>query len=429
MPVAERLYYDDSFLRTFTAIVSDIREYARTDGQSQWQIALSRTAFYPTSGGQPFDRGALTALARSGAELVAEIDEVTEDDDGEVWHSTRKPLLPGTAVTGRIDWSRRLDHMQQHSGQHLLSAIFEQELGARTVSFHLGQELSSIDLAIDLAIEGAPRALPAYIPRVERMANEWIADDPALSVHTVSRTEAEALLADGSLRKLPPRSGAIRLLEIPGLELNACGGTHVRSLGQVGGLLLRGTERVKRQLRVEFVCGLRVAGAAREDFTALSSAAGTLSVARAAVPAAVERLLADTKMAVKAEQRWREEAAQQHAMRLAGEERVEQGVRLVVRTFPDRDGEYVRLLASRLVAATPQTCALLLSTSEEPATLVLASSPGLPCDCGERLRRALSAHGLRGGGSPQIAQTRVPKATAMLVAEAISKAAAEELRA
>ena len=426
MPVAERLYYNDSEQRSFCAKVADIREYARTDGQSQWQIALDRTAFYPTSGGQPFDRGTLTAQARSGAELVAEIEEVSEDEDGEVWHSTRKPLLAGTEVTGTIDWPRRLDHMQQHSGQHLLSAVFAAECGARTASFHLGEGASSIDLAVTTPEE--QQAILAALAEVERQANQYIAEDRPVTLRTVTADEAQALLASGALRKLPPRAGSMRLVEIAGLDLNACGGTHVQTLGQIGSLLLRGTEKTRNGLRVEFVCGLRAVAAARADWEALTAAASLLSVRREDTPGAVQRLLTDAKSSAKAQVRLREELARHHAVQLAVEERIEQGLRLVRRSFAEREPDYIKLLASSLVASVPQTIALFLSTLEEPATLVLASSASLHCGCGARLKEALAQRGLRGGGSADMAQAVLPRAEAESLAAELSAQLAAEFR-
>src|SRR5579883_2211238 len=210
----DRLYYDDSFLRTFSARVVDIREASRTGGLSLWQIALDRTAFYPTSGGQPFDTGTLTATSRNGAVLEIPVESVEEDEAGHVWHFTRKPLTAGTEVHGSIDWPRRLDHIQQHSGQHLLSAVFARELAAHTVSFHLGESLSTIDLAT------GPIAHYS-LERVERIANEIIAENRPVTIRTVSRDEAEKLLAEGALRKLPGREGSIRLIEIAAYDLNA----------------------------------------------------------------------------------------------------------------------------------------------------------------------------------------------------------------
>jgi alanyl-tRNA synthetase len=414
MSPADRLYYDDPALTSFTAEVTDIREFSRKNGQSLWQIALDRTAFYPTSGGQPFDTGSLSATARSGATLVAEIDEVTEDDDGEVWHTTSKPVLAGTAVTGSIHQARRLDHMQQHSGQHLLSAVFLAQTSVPTVSFHLGEQASTIDLAVDGP--DAQAALIAAMEAVERTANEHIAADHPVTLRTVSHEEAQALLAAGSLRKLPPRIGPMRLVEIPGIDLNACGGTHVRSLGQIGGLLLRGHERVKQGLRVEFVCGLRAVCAARSDYSVLSETAAALSVARADAGAAVARLLEETKALVKEKQKLREEVASHHAVRLAVEEQINGGIRLVSRTLADHDADYVRLLASRIIASVPHTAALLLSTAQEPATLVLASNLNLPKGCGDLLKEALVPLGLRGGGTPTLAHAKLPRIQAEQVA-------------
>jgi alanyl-tRNA synthetase len=410
---ASRLYYEDSQLASFSATVTDIRELSREGGQSLWQVALDRTAFYPTSGGQPFDRGTLQATSRSGAGLVAEIEEVSEDDDGEVWHHTRKPLLAGTEVTGVIDWPRRLDHMQQHSGQHLLSAICACELGAATVGFHLGEQVSTVDLAVEDS--AAQQRLLEALPRMEQLANEWIASNATVQVRTVGTGEAQALLAAGALRKLPERQGPIRLIEMPGIDLNACGGTHVQALGQIGGLLLRDVERSKKTLRVSFVCGLRAVRSAQADFALLQAAARTLSTERAALPAAVERLRAEAKADAKERTRLREELASQHAVRLAVEEHITDGLRMVKRSFADRDAEYVRLLASRLIAATPQTAALLLSTLEEPATLVLASNLGESTPCGAWMREELATLGLRAGGSPELAQAQLPASEALAV--------------
>jgi alanyl-tRNA synthetase len=400
--MTDRLYYGDSFLQTFSARVADIREASRIDVVSVWQIALDRTAFYPTSGGQPCDTGMLTASSRSGAVLEAPVESVEEDEHGTVWHFTRKPLAAGTEVQGVIDWPRRLDHMQQHSGQHLLSAVFAHELNAPTVSFHLGETASTIDLATGSIAHHS-------LERIERIANELIAEDRAVSVRTVDRAESEALLAAGQLRKLPEREGNIRLIEIAGYDLNACGGTHVRSTGQIGGLLLRGVDKVSRGFRITFVCGVRAAAAARHDFTLLGRAAGLLSIGVDDLPAAIERLKAEAKLADKERQRLREELAGYHASRLAVEDQSKDGLRLVHRTFADRDPDYVRLLASNIVASTPRTIAILVSAENWPARIVLARSLDIDFHCGELLREMLAANGLRGGGSAYLAQAEVSK--------------------
>jgi len=397
----ERLYYSDSFLTSFDAVITDIRLVSRTGSDSLWQVALDRSAFYPTSGGQPFDKGSLTATSRTGTVLKVPIDEVEEDEQGEVWHLTSKPLVAGTSVKAAIDWKRRLDHMQQHSGQHLLSAIFSRELGAHTVSFHLGDESSTIDLHHTASIAHAS------LERVERLANEIIAQDRPLFIRTVTRAEAEALLAAGQLRKLPERDGEIRLIEIEGVDLNACGGTHVRSTGQIGGLMLRTTEKVRQGLRVEFVCGVRAVAAARRDFRALTSAAGALSVATSQLPQSIERLLAESKHAAKERQKLREEVARYEASELLAATPTQDGFGIVRKQFADRDADSVKLLASKLAAGS-RTIALLASTQQEPASIVFARTAEARFSCGELMKSALADLSLRGGGSATMAQGQVP---------------------
>lgn len=420
--MSERLYYSDSFLTTFSARVTDIRELSRTEGQSVWQVALDRTAFYPTSGGQPHDMGILTAISRSGAALEIPVVAVEEDEQGEVWHHTVKPLMAGTEVQGQVNWTRRFDHMQQHSGQHLLSAIFARELHAPTVSFHLGETSSTIDLAVDAIAHHS-------IERVERVANELIAEDRVLTVRNVDRAEADALLAAGELRKLPERAGTIRLIEIAECDLNACGGTHVRSTGQIGNLLIRSVERVRQGVRVEFVCGLRTVTTARQDYSALSRSASLLSMPRAEVPAGVERLLAEAKTNTKELHKLREELATYHAIRLAVEEQIIDRLRMVRRTFADRDADYVKLLASRLVASVPQTVALLVSAQQEPAFVVLARSGDLDFHAGNLMKESLASLGLRGGGSADLAQGQVSRQHAASLVDKLAATISERVHA
>jgi alanyl-tRNA synthetase len=401
--MSDRLYYTDPSLVSFDAEVSDIRLVSRNEGRALWQISLNRSAFYPTSGGQPHDTGTLTATSSGGALLEAPILAVEEDEDGEVWHTTPKPLLAGTPVRGHIDTHRRCDHMQQHSGQHLLSAVIYRQLGAPTVSFHLGEMSSTIDIARETIS-------PDELEKVEDAVNEIIAENRPVTIRTVSRAEAEMLFAAGTLVKLPEREGDIRLIEIEEIDLNACGGTHVQATGQIAGLHIRGTERTRQGMRVEFVCGLRAAVVARHDLATLSRAAGALSVGRSDVPEAVDRLLAEGKAANKARQKMMEELASFHAESLLAGQPPQSGLRILRLVFPDRDAHYLKLLASRLAAAATPTCALLAETQDEPARVVLAASPGARIDCGTLLREALASYGLRGGGSPAMAQGQISKA-------------------
>ena len=428
---AERLYYADATLTQFTATVTDIRERSRTGSASLWQIALDRSAFYPTSGGQPHDTGTLTATAPSGARLEAPIVDVEEDEHGELWHLTAKPLLAGTGIEGRIDPARRIDHMQQHSGQHLLSALFYRELHAPTVSFHLGDAVSTIDLQIDALA-------PSALADIEQLANTIVAEARPVVLRTVSAADAESLLADGTLRKLPPRAGDIRLIVISGgpaagaiagnsaasatpdnqdpassadLDVNACGGTHVASTSQIGAVLLRGTERIRQSVRVSFLCGNRAIAAARADDALLTQLGRELSVGRADLSPTLGRVKAEMRASAKERQALREDLANYHASRLLVEDPPHDDLRIVRRIFPDRDADYVKLLASRLISAAPHTVALLASTQQQtnaPAAVVIGCSQDLGRNAGEMLRAALAPAGGRGGGSATLAQGLVP---------------------
>lgn len=298
--VAKRLYYDSAAL-DFTATVTDIRLDSRAGTDQLWQVALDRTAFYPEGGGQPGDMGVLVAVAKSGATLEVPVERVEEDAQGEVWHYVRKPLVAGTEVTGWVEAVRRVDHEQQHSGQHLLSAIFLRELGATTVSFHLsplktGHESSTIDLVLQ---EGADRLTAGDLARVEDEANRVVFEGRPLISHWVERGLAEAMLKRGDLRKIPERNGPLRVVQMQGIEFNACGGTHVGNTGVIGAVLLRKVEKAKQGWRVEFVCGLRAVRAARRDYELLTETARSLSVGAADLPVRVTKLVENLKAAMK----------------------------------------------------------------------------------------------------------------------------------
>jgi alanyl-tRNA synthetase len=295
--VAERLYYDaaagDVAALEFRAVVTDVRLDSHAVGESGqkeqlWQVALDRTAFYPAGGGQPWDTGLLVATAKSGTVLEVVVERVEEDEAGEVWHYVRKPLPEGTEIVGRVDADRRMDLAQQHTGQHLLSAMFLRELGAATVSFHLGADSVTIDLAVEKVSEEELR-------RVEAAANRLIYEDRAMRPRWVEREEAEAMLARGELRKLPERAGRMRIVEMEGVEFNACGGTHVVSTGAIGGLLLRRVEKVKQGQRVEFCCGLRAVRAAGRDYARLRELGALLSVGAGDLAGRVAGLIEDKK--------------------------------------------------------------------------------------------------------------------------------------
>ncbi len=403
--VAERLYYDSAELK-FSARVADIRLVAverGSDGAREqlWQVALDRTAFYPESGGQPWDTGVLVATARSGAVLEVAVERVEEDEAGEVWHFVRKPLVEGTEVEGRVDGARRMDHTQQHSGQHLLSAVFLERIGAKTVSFHLSPlrtsgESSTIDLALPPGVSGVTAE---ELAGVEDEVNRLIFEDRPLRPRWHSREEAEGMLARGELRKLPDRSGPMRVVEMEGVEFNACGGTHVSSTGAIGGLLLRRLEKVKSGWRVEFVCGMRAVRVARREFGVLSSVAGALSVGVGDVPGRVAALQEENKAGAKERRGLLEELAEAKAAEFLGSV-VEGGV--VTAVFAGKPMEFAKRVASAVARAG--RVAVVGGAEGESGSVVLALPKGDARHAGNVLRELATETGLRAGGSAEMAQ-------------------------
>jgi alanyl-tRNA synthetase len=394
--MTERLYYNDSFLYDFRASVLDTRELKRDGNQSTWAVKLDRTAFYPTSGGQPFDTGRLTTESKSGVALEAAVEDVFEDEEGEVWHRVSKVLPPGAQVRGLIDAERRRDHMQQHTGQHLLSAAFVQLLNAKTVSFHLGEEISTIDIDVSAVSRDD-------LVRVERLSNEVIAEDRPITVRYATREEA----AQMGVRKLPERDGEIRLIDITDFDLNACGGTHAQSTGQIGGLLIRRTEKVKQGLRIEFVCGLRATRVARRDFEILSEASALYPCAPGDLPANIGKQREDARVVQKREGKLLEELAELKAAQLIHEAANKPVPRIIVQVFEDRDANFTKLLAQKLTKGTAGIIALLASAQAPPA-LIFARSLDLAPDMGSLLRELVTAAGGRGGGGKDFAQGGVP---------------------
>jgi alanyl-tRNA synthetase len=256
--MTERLYYNDSFLYDFDAQVVEV--VPASAAESRPAVVLDRTAFYPTSGGQTFDTGLLAADG-----YQARVVEVAEAENGSIRHYLDElpNLKIGTAVQGSVDAERRRDHMQQHSGQHVLSAAFVRLCNMPTVSFHMGDDYCSIDLDTKAISQ-------EQVAAVERLANEIILEDRAVEIRFVSHQDAREL----ELRKLPPAEREhLRLISIHDFDLSACGGTHVRHTGQIGCILLRKTEKVRQGIRVEFVCGQRAVKTARRDYTTLAECA------------------------------------------------------------------------------------------------------------------------------------------------------------
>ncbi len=398
--MTQRLYYHDSFLYSF-----DARVLESVERGGKTAVVLDQTAFYPTSGGQVFDTGKLILEN----EREAPVAEVAEEEDGRIYHFTSGPVEQGQAVRGLVDAARRRDHMQQHSGQHVLSAAFVRLFDAPTVSFHMGVESCTIDVAV--------KALSSsQVAQAEQLANEVGTEDRPVNIKFVSLDEARQL----NLRKLPPKqTGQLRLIDIADFDLTACGGTHVRSTGQIGSILLRKIENVKQGIRVEFVCGLRAVATARQDYATLSEAAGLFSAHIRELPQQVQKSIQESKAASKVQQKLLEELAELHAGRLLAQSTGTP--RIITASFPERDATFIKLLAQKLTAAQPEVVALLASGAGQTAlsphhaqgqeqrvlgapALVFAQSPGFKFNMGQLMKDAMASLGGRGGGSADMAQ-------------------------
>jgi alanyl-tRNA synthetase len=385
------LYYTDSFLYEFDAELVDI--VPSSEAVLRPSVVLDRTAFYPTSGGQVFDTGWLH-LSETPSNKSSVL-EVVEREDGTVLHVLEDATLfqKGTRVHGVIDGARRRDHMQQHSGQHLLSAAFVRLFDMPTVSFHMGDDYCSIDLETKNISQN-------QLEEAQRLANEIILENRPVEIRFVTQEEARGL----GLRKLPPTErGELRLIDIRGFDLTACGGTHVKSTGQVGCILLRKTERVRQGIRVEFVCGQRAVRTARRDYTTLAESASLYSAHIWDLPQQLRKVQDEGKAARRLREDLMAEVAEQFAARLLSATASRNGHKIITQVFSDRDLPFLKLLAQKLTRLEPNVVGLLGSTVEQPS-LVFAQSAGQPFDMGALMKEALAKLGGRGGGSKDMAQ-------------------------
>jgi len=374
--MTSRIYYTDALAREFDATVLTC-----APAGDRFEVVLDATAFYPSSGGQPFDTGRLG---------VARVLDVLDADDGGVRHVVDVALAVGGTVHGLIDWPRRFDHMQQHTAQHVLSAAFDRAFDVRTVSFHLGAESSTIDLAREVTA--------AEIARAEAEANQVIWEDREVVVRFVSEEEAALL----PLRKEPLRTGTLRLVDVTDFDLSACGGTHVPRTGMVGMIAVAGWERFKGASRVSFVAGgraLRSHGSLRDAVTA---ATRVLSVAPSELASGIERLQTELKEAGREVRRLREDVAVWRAGELRQQGETVGPYRGVLMAIPGWDATALRSLATAIVSEPGFV--VVLTGDGQPVPVVVARSGDVDVDAGAWLKRATLELGGRGGGRPELAQ-------------------------
>jgi alanyl-tRNA synthetase len=381
MPPTERLYYSDSHLIEFAAVVTD-----KTDRVSGWTaVTLDRTAFYPTGGGQPSDTGTL-----NGERVI----ECIDDEENGVLHviQGRAPEV-GATVSGRVDWPRRLDHMQQHTGQHILSQAFVTLFNAPTRGFRVLHDVCEIDVELT-------NPTNELIERAVELANNVIWEDRQITIKSVTSAEA----TDLPLRKEPARGGDLRLIEIAGFDLTPCGGTHAYRTGEVGMIAVRTWERAKGLTRIEFVAGTRALADYRRANKTARAVAALFSAGRDDAPKLAARMVEENK-----ELHRRVRSLEEIAARVAAEELLTAavpnaaGVRVIAHIFENRDAESLKHIAQALIAH-PQTIALLGSREKEAARLVFARSADTAGDMNAMMRAACELLDGRGGGKPDMAQ-------------------------
>jgi alanyl-tRNA synthetase len=374
--VTERIYYTEPYATEFDATILQVS--TTEDGRPA--AVLDRTAFYPTSGGQPHDTG------RLGSRAVV---EVIDQEDGTILHILDSAIETGP-THGAIDWVRRFDHMQQHTGQHVLSAGFDHLFGVRTVSFHLGATSSSIDLAREVTAD--------EIARAESEANRIVWEDRPVSI----RFEDADAAAGMPLRKESKRQGRLRLIDVEGFDLSACGGTHVARTGGIGLIAIAGSERFKGGSRIAFLCGVRALAGYRTLRSSIDDSVRQLSVLPSELPEAIARIQNEVRDARKRAKDMQADLAAFKAEGLAAGATTLGGVALVVASLDGWEQVGLKQIASD-IAARPGHVAVLTTTTE-PISIVVARSTGVGHDSGAILKKLVERFGGKGGGRPELAQ-------------------------
>ena len=379
--MTKRLYYDNAYLTEFDGCVLECRENG-----DHFDMLLDTTAFYPTSGGQPFDTGTL------GDAQVIDVNVF----GGEVWHTVTKPLQPGSTVHGRIDWPRRFDHMQQHAADHMIARALHRLMGGVTIGLHISSDISTIDVAMP---GGATRISDEDIRRIEDDVNVRIQRDVPIRCWFPKNEELAAL----PLRKAPTVDEHVRVVAIGEDEMVACGGTHPSTAGQLGLVKIVSVTPARGKMRVAFLAGQRALADYRRVRDAAHSAAGMLSTGvenlTASVFALQEKLRAAEFELVRLR---REQLLSQAEQFIAEAETLSGGARLIAR-FVDADAMLLRDLASRLIEA-PGVIALLGTMNGDQAIYVFGRSADVSIHMGTLLKESAQPYGGKGGGKPDFAQ-------------------------
>lgn len=372
--MTNRLYYTEPYRTEFDATVVAV---GVIDGRTH--VTLDQTAFYPTSGGQPFDTGTLGGAA---------ISEVIDREDGTIAHVTSGSHKIGEVVRGAIDWARRFDHMQQHTGQHVLSAAFDRLFGVRTESFHMGTLSATIDLAREVSAK--------QVATAEDEANRVVWEDRPVAIRFATAEEAAKM----PLRKESIRTGPLRLIDVENFDLSACGGTHVARTGGIGVIAVGGAEKFRGGARVEFLCGGRALNRFRRWRDSLAATQKFLSVAPEEMAAVVERMQGESKAQQRTLRGFQEKLAIHEAHALLEKA---WGQSVIIAALEGWDAQGLKAIAIAAVAETPNLVVALF-TATTPALVVIARGTAATADAGAMLKSLVAQFGGKGGGKPDLAQ-------------------------
>jgi alanyl-tRNA synthetase len=388
--MTDRLYHRNAYATEFHAEVTAVET---TDNRTG--VVLSRTAFYPASGGQPFDMGTLGE---------ARVVDVLDREDGTILHVVEGPV-PAGRVTGRVEWGRRFDHMQQHTGQHVLSAAFDRLFGVETLSFHLGTASATIDLVREVsAVE---------IAAAEDVANQVVWEDRPVNVSFVAAADAAAL----PLRRDPARPGPLRVVEVKDFDVSACGGTHVARTGAIGIIATDGVERVRGGSRVEFRCGGRALGMHRVLREAVAGAVGLVSGAAGDLPRSIERLQDENRDLRRRARDLEARLTAYEADALAAQATEVGALRIVVRALERLEVNGLKAVA-QAVAARPGYAAILCTTCSPVSIAIASGDPGV-LNAAVLLKALTARFGGKGGGRPELAQGGGLDAAPAQISEAV----------
>ncbi len=381
--MTKRLYHQDSYLKEFKA---KVLKKIKIDNQPA--VVLNETAFYPTSGGQPYDVGVIQDVP---------VVEVVEEGD-EIIHILKEELKEeiNSEVIGKIDWERRFDHMQQHLGQHILSGALIEIYGAETVSFHLGEKVCTLDIAKEKITE-------EEVKKTEECANEIIFNNRPVKCYFL---EGEEELKRLNLRKMPDRKGKIRIIEVENFDLSACGGTHCRTTGEVGLIKITKWEKRGEKIRLEFICGWRAWGDYFRKNELIKNISNKLTIKDSELGEAIDRMLEEQKEIRKELKEFKEKLQEYDARNLINESSlVDDGIKIINKVFEEKNFQEVMGLGQKIINLDDNVVVLAgIKNKGEGAKILFACSGGLNFDMNRLIKEAGKFIEGRGGGTPNFAQ-------------------------